>query len=41
VALSLSVLTRNRDFRYLFLAQLVVYGGDWFALIPLMSVLQT
>jgi MFS family permease len=40
VALSLSVLTRNRDFRYLFLAQLVVFGGDWFALIPLVSLLQ-
>ena len=33
----LSVLTRNRDFRYLFLAELVVFGGDWFALIPLMN----
>jgi MFS family permease len=40
VALSLSVLTQNRDFRYLFLAQLVVFGGDWFALIPLVSLLQ-
>jgi MFS family permease len=40
VAPSLSVLTRNRDFRYLFLAQLVVYGGDWFALIPLISLMQ-
>jgi MFS family permease len=36
----LSVLTRNRDFRYLFLAELVVFGGDWFVLIPLMSLLQ-
>jgi MFS family permease len=36
----LSVLTRNRDFRYLFLAELVVFGGDWFALIPLVSLLQ-
>ena len=35
----LSVLTRNRDFRYLFLAELVVFGGDWFALIPLIGLL--
>ena len=40
VAPTLSVLTRNRDFRYLFLAQLVVFGGDWFALIPLITLLQ-
>jgi MFS family permease len=40
VAPTLSVLTRNRDFRYLFLAELVVFGGDWFALIPLISLLQ-
>lgn len=40
MAPSLSVLTRNRDFRYLFLAQLVVFGGDWFALIPLITLLQ-
>ncbi len=37
----LSVLTRNRDFRYLFFAECVVFGGDWFALIPLMSLLQS
>ena len=36
----LSVLTRNRDFRYLFLAELVIFGGDWFALIPLVTLLQ-
>jgi MFS family permease len=35
----LSVLTRNRDFRRLFLAELVVFGGDWFAVIPLMELL--
>lgn len=35
-----SVLTRNRDFRRLFLAELVVFGGDWFAVIPLLSLLQ-
>jgi MFS family permease len=40
VAPVLSVLTRNRDFRYLFLAELVVFGGDWFALIPLVSLMQ-
>lgn len=37
---ALSVIVRNRDFRYLFLAQLVVYGGDWFVLVPLVSLLQ-
>jgi MFS family permease len=35
----LSVLTRHRDFRRLFLAELVVFGGDWFAVIPLMTLL--
>ena len=35
----LQVLTRNRDFRYLFLAELVVFGADWFALIPLVGLL--
>jgi len=40
VPATLSVLTRNRDFRNLFLAQLVVFGGDWFALIPLITLLQ-
>lgn len=35
----LSVLARHRDFRRLFLAELVVFGGDWFAVIPLMSLL--
>ncbi len=40
MAPTLSVLTRNRDFRYLFLAELVVFGGDWFALIPLISLLE-
>jgi MFS family permease len=34
-----SVLTRNRDFRRLFFAELVVFGGDWFAVIPLMALL--
>lgn len=40
MAPTLSVLTRNRDFRYLFLAELVMFGGDWFALIPLVTLLQ-
>lgn len=35
----ISVLTRQRDFRRLFLAELVVFGGDWFAVIPLMALL--
>jgi MFS family permease len=39
VAPVLSVLTRNRDFRYLFLAELVVFGADWFAVIPLVGLL--
>jgi len=34
-----SVLTRHRDFRRLFGAELVVFGGDWFAVIPLMALL--
>ncbi len=35
-----SVLTRNRDFRNLFVAELVLFGGDWFLLIPLVTLLQ-
>jgi MFS family permease len=35
----LSVLTRNRDFRLLFAAQLVIFGGDWFVMIPLLGLL--
>lgn len=35
----MSVLTRHRDFRRLFFAELVVFGGDWFAVIPLMELL--
>jgi MFS family permease len=34
-----SVLTKNRDFRYLFAAQLVIFGGDWFVMIPLLGLL--
>jgi MFS family permease len=40
VASTFSVLTRNRDFRRLFLAEVVMFGGDWFALIPLVTLLQ-
>jgi MFS family permease len=34
-----SILTRNRDFRRLFLAELVVFGGDWFVMVPLLVLL--
>lgn len=34
-----SVLTRNPDFRRLFISQLVLFGGDWFVLIPLLTLL--
>jgi len=34
-----SVLTRNRDFRRLFLAELVLFGADWFVLVPLLVLL--
>jgi MFS family permease len=39
VASPLSVLTRNRDFRNLFLAELVVFGADWFVMVPLLVLL--
>ena len=35
----LSVLTRNRDFRNLFAAELVVFGADWFVMVPLLVLL--
>ena len=35
----LSVLTRNRDFRRLFAAELVVFGADWFVMVPLLVLL--
>ncbi|GAA0720780.1 MFS transporter [Dactylosporangium roseum] len=35
----LSVLTRNKDFRNLFTAELIGLGADWFVLIPLISLL--
>jgi MFS family permease len=35
----LSVLTRNGDFRRLYFAQLVVFGADWFVMVPLLILL--
>lgn len=35
-----SVVTRNRDFRNLFLAELVVFGADWFVMVPLLVLLR-
>lgn len=35
----LSVLTHNRDFRNLFVAELVVFGADWFVMVPLLVLL--
>jgi len=34
-----SVLRSNRDFRRMFLAELVVFGGDWFVMVPLLVLL--
>jgi MFS family permease len=34
-----SVLTGNRDFRRLFSAELVMFGGDWFVMVPLLVLL--
>jgi MFS family permease len=39
VATALSVVTRNRDFRRLFAAELVVFGSDWFVMVPLLVLL--
>ena len=39
VTTPLSVLTRNRNFRSLFLAELVVFGADWFVMVPLLVLL--
>ncbi|HEX5597662.1 MAG TPA: MFS transporter [Micromonosporaceae bacterium] len=39
MASPLSVLTRNRDFRGLFAAELVVFGADWFVMVPLLVLL--
>lgn len=35
----LTVLIRNRDFRLLFFSELVLFGGDWFVMIPLLTLL--
>ncbi len=34
-----AVLRANRDFRRMFLAELVVFGGDWFVMVPLLVLL--
>ncbi|MEV0727308.1 MFS transporter [Polymorphospora sp. NPDC050346] len=39
MASPLSLLTGNRDFRNLFGAQLVVFGADWFVMVPLLVLL--
>ena len=39
MATPFSVLTRNRDFRRLFAAELVVFGSDWFVMVPLLVLL--
>jgi len=39
VARAISLIRRNPDFRRLFFAQLVVFGGDWFVLVPLLALL--
>ena len=39
MAASFSVLARNRDFRRLFAAELVVFGADWFVMVPLLVLL--
>ncbi|MGH3716288.1 MAG: MFS transporter [Micromonosporaceae bacterium] len=36
---ALSLVRRNPDFRRLFIAQLVVFGGGWFLVIPLLALL--
>ncbi|MQA25892.1 MAG: MFS transporter [Micromonosporaceae bacterium] len=36
---ALSLVRRNPDFRRLLIAQLVVFGGDWFLMIPLLALL--
>ena len=39
MAAAFSVVTRNRDFRRLFAAELVVFGSDWFVMVPLLVLL--
>ncbi|WP_434741493.1 MFS transporter [Micromonospora sp. SH-82] len=41
MASTVSVLTRNRSFRRLVCAQLVVFGADWFVMVPLLVLLPT
>jgi MFS family permease len=36
---TVSVLRHNRNFRNLFLAELVVFGADWFVMVPLLVLL--
>jgi MFS family permease len=36
---TLSVLTQQADFRRLFIAELVVFGADWFVMVPLLVLL--
>ncbi|MGH3730010.1 MAG: MFS transporter [Micromonosporaceae bacterium] len=36
---ALSLVRRNPDFRRVFIAQLVMFGGDWFVMIPLLGLL--
>lgn len=36
---ALSVVVRNRDFRNLFAAELVLFGTDWFVMVPLLVLL--
>lgn len=35
----LDLLKRNRDFRRVFVSELVSLGGDWFAVVPLLALL--
>ncbi len=35
----LSLLARNPDFRRLYLSELVVFGADWFIMVPLLVLL--
>lgn len=35
----IAVLRGNRDFRRMFFAELVVFGGDWFVMVPLLVLL--
>jgi MFS family permease len=39
VSPALTVLVRNHSFRNLFLAELVVFGADWFVMVPLLVLL--